>query len=161
MGAGRAGALSSICNTCGSYYADIDGDVFHSPQIFSLAIRRVGSLLLQVGPVREGHGGPAPSATWAWASSSSPPSLSPDQIRPTSTHEKFRFTNVTKISRRFRPAISVGGAGRTLRTWAPEATTSVETFHRHHTSHTHSSTLIWGTFVSGLPYQGRPSHSVA
>ena len=49
---------------------------------------------------------------------------------------KFQFTNVTKISRRLRPAISVGGAGRTLRTWTPEATTSVETIHRHHTSHT-------------------------
>ena len=52
------------------------------------------------------------------------------------TLPKFQFTNVTKISRRFRPAIPVGGPGRTLRTWAPEATTSVETFHRHHTSHT-------------------------
>ena len=135
VGADRAGALSSICNTCGSLYCMRTSIVtcfthhkfslspFVESGVFSF--RLVLSARAMVAPPLQPPGPPPP------------PLLASALIRFARwTLPKFKFTNVTKISSKFRPAISVGGAGRTLRTWTPGATTSVETIHRHHTSHT-------------------------
>ena len=134
-------------------YEDIDSDMFHSPQIFSLAIRRVGSFLLQVGPVREGHGGPAPSATWA--SSSSPPSLSPDQIRPPGTHEvpvHKCHQDLEKVQagdfsgRSWADVTDLDAGGQDIRgNYSP---------HRHHTSHTFIH-LDLGHFCVRVTISGR------